>query len=62
MTDLPKTDRIKRYVLELEDIAKHKLSDEIIIESTELREYYLLRQRELIDFIKDFIDLSLIHI
>ena len=34
MTDLPKTDRIKRYVLELEDIAKHKLSDEIIIEST----------------------------
>ncbi len=56
MTDLPKTDRIKRYVLELEDIAKHKLSDEIIIESTELREYYLLRQRELIDFIKDFID------
>ncbi len=56
MTELPKTDRIKRYVLELEDIAKHKLSDEIIIESTELREYYLLRQRELIDFIKDFID------
>ena len=56
MTDLPKTDKIKRYVLELEDIAKHKLSDEIIIESTELREYYLLRQRELIDFIKDFID------
>ena len=56
MTNLPKTDRIKRYVLELEDIAKHKLSDEIIIESTELREYYLLRQRELIDFIKDFID------
>ena len=56
MTDLPKTDRIKRYVLELEDIAKHKLSDEIIIESTELREYYLLRQRELIDFIKDFIN------
>ena len=56
MTDLPKTDRIKRYVLELEDIAKHKLSDEIIIESTELREYYLLRQRELINFIKDFID------
>ena len=56
MTDLPKTDRIKRYVLELEDIAKHKLSDEIIIESTELRENYLLRQRELIDFIKDFID------
>ena len=56
MTDLPKTDRIKRYVLELEDIAKHKLSDEIIIESTELREYYLLRQRELIDFINDFID------
>ena len=56
MTDSPKTDRIKRYVLELEDIAKHKLSDEIIIESTELREYYLLRQRELIDFIKDFID------
>ena len=56
MTDLPKTDRIKRYVLELEDIAKHKLSDEIIIESTELREYYLLRQRELIEFIKDFID------
>ena len=56
MTDLPKKDRIKRYVLELEDIAKHKLSDEIIIESTELREYYLLRQRELIDFIKDFID------
>ena len=52
--NLPNTDNIKRYVLELENIIKSKLTDEVIINSNELRSYYLLRQRQLIDLIKEF--------
>ena len=53
-----KTDSIKRYVLELENIIRDKLSDEVIIESKELRTYYLFRQKELIDLIKDFLKIN----
>tara|TARA_B100000941_G_scaffold266560_1_gene221934 strand:+ start:1956 stop:2135 length:180 start_codon:yes stop_codon:yes gene_type:complete len=53
-----KSDQIKRYVLELENIIRDKLSDEVIIESKELRTYYLFRQKELIDLIKDFLKIN----
>ena len=56
--NLPNTDNIKRYVLELENIIKSKLTDEVIINSNELRSYYLLRQRQLIDLIKEFLEIS----
>ena len=55
---LPNTDNIKRYVLELENIIKTKLTDEVIINSNELRSYYLLRQRQLIDLIKEFLEIN----
>ena len=55
---LPNTDNIKRYVLELENIIKSKLTDEVIINSNELRSYYLLRQRQLIDLIKEFLEIN----
>ena len=55
---LPNTDNIKRYVLELENIIKLKLTDEVIINSNELRNYYLLRQRQLIDLIKEFLEIN----
>ena len=54
----PTTDNIKRYVLELENIIKSKLTDEVIINSNELRSYYLLRQRQLIDLIKEFLEIN----
>ena len=53
-----KSDQIKRYVLELENIIRDKLSDEVIIESKELRTYYLFKQKELIDLIKDFLKIN----
>ena len=56
--NLPNTDNIKRYVLELENIIKSKLTDEVIINSNELRSYYLLRQRQLIDLIKEFLEIN----
>ena len=56
--NLPNTDNIKRYVLELENIIKTKLTDEVIINSNELRSYYLLRQRQLIDLIKEFLEIN----
>ena len=53
-----KSDQIRRYVLELENIIKTKLSDEVILESQELRKYYLFRQKELIDLIKEFLKIN----
>ena len=56
--DKVKSDQIRRYVLELENIIKTKLSDEVILESQELRKYYLFRQKELIDLIKEFLKIN----
>ena len=56
--DKVKSDQIRRYVLELENIIKNKLSDEVILESQELRNYYLFRQSELIDLIKEFLKIN----
>ena len=56
--DKVKSDQIRRYVLELENIIKNKLSDEVILESKELRNYYLFRQSELIDLIKEFLKIN----
>ena len=56
--DKVKSDQIRRYVLELENIIKNKLSDEVILESQELRKYYLFRQKELIDLIKEFLKIN----
>ena len=56
--DKVKSDQIRRYVLELENIIKTKLSDEVILESQELRNYYLFRQSELIDLIKEFLKIN----
>ena len=56
--DKVKSDQIRRYVLELENIIKNKLSDEVILESQELRNYYLFRQSELIDLIKEFLEIN----
>ena len=56
--DKVKSDQIRRYVLELENIIKTKLSDEVILESQELRKYYLFRQKELIDLIKEFLEIN----
>jgi len=53
-----KSDQIRRYVLELENIIKTKLSDEVILESQELRKYYLFRQKESIDLIKEFLKIN----
>ena len=56
--DKVKSDQIRRFVLELENIIKTKLSDEVILESQELRKYYLFRQKELIDLIKEFLKIN----
>ena len=53
-----KTDRIKRYVLELENIIKNKMTDDVILNTTDLRKYYIQRQKEIIELIKDHLEIN----
>ena len=53
-----KTDKIRRYVLELENIVKNKMTDEVILNTTDLRNYYIQRQKEIIELIKDHLEIN----
>ena len=53
-----KTDRIKRYVLELENIIKNKMTDDVILNTTDLRNYYIQRQKEIIEVIKEHLEIN----
>jgi|TARA_B100000212_G_scaffold298611_1_gene242915 hypothetical protein len=53
-----KTDKIRRYVLELENIVKNKMTDDVILNTTDLRNYYIQRQKEIIELIKDHLEIN----
>ena len=53
-----KTDRIKRYVLELENIIKNKMTDDVILNTKDLRNYYIQRQKEIIEVIKEHLEIN----
>ena len=53
-----KTDKIRRYVLELENIVKNKMTDDVILNTTDLRNYYIQRQKEIIELIKEHLEIN----
>ena len=53
-----KTDKIRRYVLELENIVKNKMTDDVILHTKDLRNYYIQRQKEIIELIKDHLEIN----
>ena len=53
-----KTDRIKRYVLELENIIKNKMTDDVILNTKDLRNYYIQRQKEIIEVIIEHLEIN----
>ena len=53
-----KTDKIRRYVLELENIVKNKMTDDVILNTKDLRNYYIQRQKEIIELIKDHLEIN----
>ena len=53
-----KSDQIKRYVLELENIIKNKMTDDVILNTTDLRNYYIQRQKEIIEVIKEHLEIN----
>ena len=53
-----KTDKIRRYVLELENIVKNKMTDDVILNTTDLRNYYIQRQKEIIEEIKEHLEIN----
>ena len=53
-----KTDKIRRYVLELENIVKNKMTDDVILNTEDLRNYYIQRQKEIIELIKDHLEIN----
>ena len=53
-----KTDKIRRYVLELENIVKNKMTDDVILNTTDLRNYYIQRQKAIIEVIKDHLEIN----
>ena len=53
-----KTDKIRRYVLELENIVKNKMTDDVILNTQDLRNYYIQRQKEIIELIKDHLEIN----
>jgi hypothetical protein len=53
-----KTDKIRRYVLELENIVKNKMTDDVILNTKDLRNYYIQRQKEIIELIKEHLEIN----
>ena len=53
-----KTDKIRRYVVELENIVKNKMTDDVILNTKDLRNYYIQRQKEIIELIKDHLEIN----
>ena len=53
-----KTDKIRIYVLELENIVKNKMTDDVILNTKDLRNYYIQRQKEIIELIKDHLEIN----
>ena len=53
-----KTDKIRRYVLELENIVKNKMTDDVILNTKDLRNYYIQRQKEIIEVIKEHLEIN----
>jgi len=49
---------VVRLVTELEQINRYKLHDDIILESNELRSYYIQRQEHIISHLKQMLDLD----
>jgi hypothetical protein len=49
---------VVRLVTELEQINRHKLSDDTILECNELRCYYIKRQEHIISHLKQMLDLD----
>ena len=49
---------VVRLVTELEQINRHKLHDDIILECEELRSYYIKRQEHIISHLKQMLDLD----